>query len=166
MALRLLVVVGALIAVAADSNICSTNATIGNAVIRAINLSWPGLEPARDAAASGDLGAACQHISDYYRNANTSAWFRSPTTPKPGSGLVGGNVDAMVFNDTFWGFPSPTHPCKIPRNADGGLQWTTWGPDNDDGEEAKGVMGGCTHFPLHMFGKQCVRALHIGKINK
>ena len=41
-------------------------------------------------------------------------------------------MDAMVFNDTFSGFPSPSYPCKIARNADGGLDWTTYGPDNDD----------------------------------
>ena len=109
------------------------NATIGAAVVRAVNLSWPGLELARDAAANGDLGAACQHISDFYKNSNSSARFRLRKTPKPGNGLAGGAVDQIVFNDTFSGFPSPTYPCKIPRNADGGLQWTTYGPDNDDG---------------------------------
>lgn len=30
----------------------------------------------------------------------------------------------MVDNDTFAHFPSPSYPVKIPRNADGGLQWT------------------------------------------
>jgi hypothetical protein len=38
----------------------------------------------------------------------------------------------MVDNDTFTGFPSPAGGVKIPRDGDGGLEWTWYGPDNDD----------------------------------
>eukprot|EP00039_Didymoeca_costata_P006259 m.88716 g.88716 ORF g.88716 m.88716 type:complete len:721 (-) comp13184_c0_seq1:32-2194(-) len=112
-------------------NICSQNQTIGTAVVKSLNLSWPGLELAKQAVARGDLGDACEEIATYYRKSNGASWLRIPPV-KPGNGLVGGSVDAMVFHDVFSGFPSPSRPCKIGRNADGGLNWTTYGPDDDD----------------------------------
>ncbi len=114
-----------------SDNICSENATIGAAVVQAVNLSWPGLEAARAAASSGDLGAACSAVAAYYSNGNSSAWLRiGPVAP--GTGVVGGETDAMVFKDLFTNFPSPAGYVKMPRKADGGFDWTWYGPDNDD----------------------------------
>ena len=115
-----------------SQNICARNATIGRAVLRAVNLTKPGLEMAQAAAGRGDRGAACAAIAAYFRQGNSTAWLRIPHPVAKGSGRVGGAVDAMVFNDTFAGFPSPSYPVTIPRGADGGLDWTWYGPDQDD----------------------------------
>ena len=114
------------------SNICASNATLGAAVLAAMNLSYPGLEAAAAAAASGDRGKACQAIADYYRHGTSASWHRMKKPPVPGTAMAGGTVDAMVLNDTYSGFPSPSGPVKIPRTASGGITWTWWGPDHDD----------------------------------
>jgi len=96
-----------------------------------MNLSSPGLERAAAPAASGDLGQACHDVADFYRRGNSSAWLRiGPVTP--GQRLAGGEVDQMVFNDTFYGFPSPRGPVRLRRTPGGGIDWTWWGPDGDD----------------------------------
>ena len=77
-----------------------------------------------------DTGA-CVAIATYYRNGTSAPWLRIPPV-KPGTTRAGGDVDDMVDKDMFSGFPSPACGVKIPRNADGGLEWTWYGPDNDD----------------------------------
>ena len=72
-----------------STNICGQNATIGAAVVRAMNLSWPGLEAAKSAADAGDLNGACEAIAGYYRNGTSASWERIGPV-KPGTGLVGG----------------------------------------------------------------------------
>jgi len=114
-----------------SGNICSQNKTIGAAFARAVNLSWPGLESAKAAAEAGDYATLCDDVAAYYRGGNTTSWLRTGSV-SPSTRLVGGGVDAMVFNDTFTGFPSPAGPVRMPRTADGGLNWTWYGPDDDD----------------------------------
>ena len=102
-------------------NICARNATFGRAVVNAVNLSLPGLANAAHYAQPPrrNLGAACRAISDYYRLGNSTAGLRRPAPP-PSTRLVNDpQVNAMVFNDTFHGFPSPKTPVRIPRNTDG-----------------------------------------------
>jgi hypothetical protein len=60
----------------ASPNICARNSTIGEAVIRAVNISWPGLEAVSSAVAANDTGAACAALVAYYQGANTSSWLR------------------------------------------------------------------------------------------
>jgi hypothetical protein len=131
--LVLLVLAAAAPPVAASTlpNICATNATIGRAVLAAMNTSHPGLEAAAESAKFGNLGAACEAVASYYMHGTSAPWLRIGPV-RPGTGAVGGAVDMMVDSDTFQGFPSPAGPVKIPRNADGGLRWDWWGPDNDD----------------------------------
>jgi hypothetical protein len=119
----------ALAATAPPTNICGTNPYIGNAVIAAMNLTYPGLEAVAAAAKAGDLNGACEALADYYQNGNSTAWLRIPAVT-PGTGLAGGVVDEMVFNDTFYlaGVDITAH---VPRNADGGFNWTYKGPRND-----------------------------------
>lgn len=116
-------------AAAAATNICGTNATIGGAVVASLNMSYPGLEAVAAAAAAGDLNTACEELAVYYRNSNTSWWLRLPPVT-PGTGLAGGAADLIVFNDTFY-FSGVTTQAKVPRNADGGLNWLDKGPLND-----------------------------------
>jgi hypothetical protein len=124
-------------------NVCARNSTIGHAVLGGMNLSFAGLEAAAAAAAAGDLGAACDAVAAYYRTGNSTAWLRLPPVAA-GTALHGGAVDAMVFNDTFGGFPSPPGPVQLTRNEDGGLQWQWWGPDHDD--EFMNVMNRHAYF--------------------
>lgn len=112
-----------------STNICGANITLGQAVVHAVNLSFPGLEAARTAAAVGDLNTACNEIAAYFQNSNTSAWLRIPDVP-PGTGRVGGNTDKMVDSDYFF-LSGVSTGAVVPRNADGGLDWLNKGPRGD-----------------------------------
>ena len=124
----MMVVLVALLAVlsspAQPPNICATNATIGRAVIASLNLSWPGLETVKSAAASEDLGAACTHLAAYYRNSSGGSWLRGwpGSAPKPSTKLSGGEADDAVEKDLFH-LGGVGQTAVIPRNADGGLDW-------------------------------------------
>jgi len=113
---------------AGSDNICSTNATVGHAVISALNLSWPGMGAVAAAAHAGDLGGACEAIAAYYAAANTSQWLRIPPVA-PGTGRAGGAADDLL-RDIFY-LSGVDVTAKIPRNADGGLDWLDHGPNND-----------------------------------
>ena len=110
------------------ANVCGSNATLGAHVVSVVNLTYPGLQDVAAAAARGDLGAACEALAEYYAGANSSAWLRRPLPP-PSARRVGGAVDAVVFNDIYdeGGLGSG----RVPRNADGGLDWLYRGPRND-----------------------------------
>lgn len=116
-------------AAAAAANICGSNATIGAAVVAALNLTYPGLEAVAAAASRGDLGGACDALAAYYAASNTTWWQRVPPVT-PGSGMAGGAVDAIVLNDTFY-LSGVTTRARVPRNADGGLDWLNKGPRVD-----------------------------------
>ena len=121
--------VRALTLAAPPANICGTNKTLGENVLAVLNLTYPGLELVAAAAAAGDLGGACEALSDYYKGSNTSYWLRHGPVA-PGSSLAGGVADAIVFNDTFY-LAGVGVTARIPRNADGGLDWVNKGPRND-----------------------------------
>jgi hypothetical protein len=112
---------------AAPPNICATNAAIGRSVAAAVNLTWPGLEAVASAVAAGDYGAACDALVAYYADGNTTWWLRLPPVA-PGTGLAGGAADEVAFHDVYSGVGSTV---KVPRNADGGLDWLYKGPRND-----------------------------------
>jgi Heparinase II/III N-terminus/Heparinase II/III-like protein len=119
-----------LLSCAYSANICGQNSTIGYSVIAALNLSYPGLESVASFAAQNDLDSACEALATYYKTANTAAWLRIPNVPTPSSKLAGGVVDNMVFNDTFY-LSGVDTTAKVPRNADGGLDWLDKGPRGD-----------------------------------
>ena len=112
------------------TNICGENATLGRAIVAALNLSFPGLEAVAQAAKSNDLNAACDELAQYYRNSNTSAWLRLANTVPPSSRRVGGRTDQMVDTDYFY-LNGVATGAVIPRNGDGGLDWLDHGPRDD-----------------------------------
>ena len=99
------------------------HSTITTLLFRSLNLSYPGLERARSALSGGNLSGACDAVAQYYADAATASWLRKPG-PRPGRSLVGGNIDAIVFNDTFDFYGEVG---RVPRNADGGLDWCVLG---------------------------------------
>ena len=98
-------------------NVCATNASIGHAVIAAINLSWPGLEAVASAATAGDLGTACEALATYYTNANTAAWLRLPAAPRQSARKVGGEADAAVDHD-IWNLCTYRRPAPARTDPD------------------------------------------------
>jgi hypothetical protein len=110
-------------------NICARNATIGAAVVAAVNLSWPGLQAAAAAAAKGDLGSACGELALYFSTGNSSSWLRLPPV-RPGTGRAGGQVDDLVGHDIFY-LGGVKVTAKVPRNTDGGIDWLDHGPRGD-----------------------------------
>eukprot|EP01050_Picozoa_sp_SAG11_P007221 SAG11_NODE_594_length_8302_cov_1.386810_1_plen_176_part_00 len=133
------------VAAAAEANICATNASIGHAVIGAVNLSWPGMNAVRTAAADGDLGGACEALAAYYRDGNTSAWLRLLVTPAPSTRRAGGEADDLVNHDIFH-LSGVGQVAKIPRNRDGGIDWLNHGPKNDPYAQ---LPLWCRHPPPH-----------------
>ena len=126
-ALVIPVVFGVVGAVApAPPNICATNHSIGQAVVNAVNLSWPGLASVQSAAAAGNFGRACEALADYYRKGTTSAWLRIPVTPPPSRQKAGGDADDLVEHDIFH-LSGVGQIAKIPRNPDGGIDWLDHG---------------------------------------
>lgn len=113
------------------ANICGENKTLGLAVMNVLNLTYAGLEAVASAAGSGDLDTACEALAAYYASSNSSYWLRIPPV-KPGTGRVGNGslVDNAVDYDIYY-MAGVTTTGKIPRNADGGLNWTY-----------KGLVGG------------------------
>jgi hypothetical protein len=77
---------------------------------------------------TGNQTAACNAVAQYYADASTASWLRK-AAPRPGTSRAGGGVDAVLLNDTydFYG-----EVGRVPRNADGGLDWLFTGPVNDD----------------------------------
>ena len=61
-------------------NICSHNSTFNAQILSAVNLSWPGLEPVRDATEPGE---ACHYLAAYYRRSNSPAWLRPSHQNRP-----------------------------------------------------------------------------------
>jgi hypothetical protein len=109
----------------AEANICGTNVTVGAAVMDALNLSWPGLEPVAAAAAAGDLTTACAALAVYFnQTATTGAWLRWQP-PKGfnynGTARAGGLAD-NVLQDIYY-LSGVDTTARIPRSPDGGLDW-------------------------------------------
>ena len=113
---------------AAAANVCGSNATLGANVLSVLNLTWPGLGAVAAAARRGDLDAACEALAEYYSTANTTLWLRRPAPP-PSTRRVGGSTDAVVFQDYY--AEGGLGSGRVPRNADGGLDWLFRGPRND-----------------------------------
>ena len=104
------------------------DAAVASVLFQRLNLSHPGLEAAKEAVASGDQTTACKAVAAYYSGAKTAAWLRH-ASPPAGTAWAGGAVDEVALNDTydFYG-----EVGRVPRNADGGLNWYFRGPVHDD----------------------------------
>ena len=113
---------------AAPTNICGQNATVGGWVVSAFNLSYPGLEAVAAAAHKGDLNTACELIAEYYKTSDSGSWLRVPAPP-PSSKRAGGLPDEAL-DDVFY-LSGVDLKTKVPRNADGGLDWYYKGPRDD-----------------------------------
>lgn len=137
----LIVIIVLLIQSSSSLNVCG-NATLGLHVLSVVNLTFPGLEAVEAAYLRGDLDAACEALSNYYLNSNTSQWLRKPL-PTPSSRRVGGAVDDVVFKDIY--DEGGLGTGKVPRNADGGLDWLFRGPRNDP--EFENVLNRHQTFP-------------------
>mmetsp|Transcript_1362 Transcript_1362/g.4443 ORF Transcript_1362/g.4443 Transcript_1362/m.4443 type:complete len:757 (-) Transcript_1362:115-2385(-) len=121
-------------ATAADTatNICGSNATIGRAVVASYNSSHPGLEGFAAAVASGDLNGACEALIEYYRTGTSGSWLRwtPPANFTWNSTVrVGGQTD-QILDDVYF-LSGVRCTAKIPRNADGGINWYFKGPHDD-----------------------------------
>ena len=109
-------------------NICSTNTTLGRAIIAAMNLSYPGLEAVAAAAKAQQYGLACSLLAQYYMNCSSGNWLRIPPVT-PGTGRAGGQADAAL--EDIFTLSGVQETAKIPRNEDGGLDWHYTGPRGD-----------------------------------
>ena len=124
------------------ANICGSNHTLGVTVMDMVNLTYPGMDAVaqafrmgthntppsyvtltRSKTLLGDLETACEALASYYLHSNTSSWLRiGPVTPGTGREGKGSLVDNVVDDDVFY-LSGVTTTAKVPRNADGGLDW-------------------------------------------
>ena len=77
-------------------NICSQNSTLGLAILQSMNLSYPGLSSVRSLFSAGDLGGACEALSQFYQQGDSAGWLRYNVTVKPTNNTAKGAVDLMV----------------------------------------------------------------------
>ena len=95
------------------------------------DLTGTGLEQVNQAVSSGEWKKACNEMLNYYKNGSSGSWLRDipdvDYTPEQIAAYVAA-ADAIVDNDAYT-YQSMTG--VIPRNADGGLDWTYDGPNND-----------------------------------
>ncbi|HOZ46340.1 MAG TPA: alginate lyase family protein [Candidatus Hydrogenedentes bacterium] len=91
----------------------------------ALNLDYPGLEAVKAAFEAGDEPAACTALLAYYEGAATAGWLRIEAVAE-GEGRVE-SADA-ILDGTFSAYRLT---ARVPRRADGGLDWTYNGPDGD-----------------------------------
>lgn len=104
------------------------NPIITKVLFGSLNLSFPGLLPVNAALKAGNSTAACNAVAGYYASSNRNMWLRQ-LAPLPGKSYVGGAVDAVMLNDTYTFYGEVG---RVPRNADGGLEWHNYGPVHDD----------------------------------
>ncbi|MEA3364263.1 MAG: alginate lyase family protein [Candidatus Hydrogenedentes bacterium] len=105
--------------------LCQTHPERVEGLFAALNLDHPGLESVKEAVASENWPAACEALLTYYREGDTASWLRAER-PKPGNGRV--EAADVILEGRFTLY---TVPAKVPKRADGGLDWTYNGPDGD-----------------------------------
>jgi hypothetical protein len=109
--------------------VCETQETRIDHMFDALNLDYDGLEHVKAAYEAGDKIKACKALIDYYREkAKTNARVMKPVQPGNGTHPAA----EQILQDTFT-FQDVTG--TVPRQADGSLDWTHRGP-NDDSEWA------------------------------
>jgi len=102
-----------------------------------LDLDRPGLGAVKQAWHREDLTAACAALLDYYRTADTAAWWRHadlPETREDEDSTTDANAaqraDELFLQDIYLGHDGPG---KVPRNANGHLAWGYTGPRSDQG---------------------------------
>lgn len=90
-----------------------------------LSLDRPGLEAVKLAVQHNDYPTACSELIDYYKGAQTAKWLRRKTLPDSGAT----DPDAeKILKDTFSFYNTEG---KVPRRADGRVDWQYNGPLND-----------------------------------
>lgn len=94
-------------------------------LLNALDLSKPGLEDVRKAVEREKVAEAAQRLLKYYRTADTAQWLRTFTPTDTSRGFYHAR---QMLKDAY-GFHSRRD--TVPRNQDGGLDWTHRGPTGD-----------------------------------
>ncbi|MBT5829839.1 MAG: alginate lyase family protein [Candidatus Latescibacteria bacterium] len=109
--------------------VCETQETRVDHMFDALNLDHQGLEHVKAAYEAGNKIDACQKLIDYYREkANATKQVMKPVSPSNDTHAAA----EQILQDTFT-FQDVTG--TVPHQADGSLDWTHRGP-NDDREWA------------------------------
>jgi len=106
-------------------DICDVYPDRMKALMNSINLDLKGLEKVKAAYGKGNLQSACQSLLDYYNKGTTAKYLRKElpsVTSKRNP-----EADSILNNIfTFYDIPG-----KVPVKADGHIDWTWKGRDND-----------------------------------
>lgn len=94
-------------------------------MLHAFDLSLPGLEKVKLAFDDREIVPACKFLLDYYKDGNSAQYLRSD---QPGISRKTTSYADSLIRDIFT-FQLVTG--KVPRSADGHLNWAYNGPEND-----------------------------------
>jgi len=109
--------------------VCTEHADVVDRLFDALDLNREELSEVRSAYEAGDRVLACEVLLDFYnKKAKTSGRLINPVTPGNGTHLEA----EQILNDTF---TFQNVMGTVPKQADGSLDWTHRGP-NDDREWA------------------------------
>ncbi len=96
-----------------------------DSLLTKFDLNFPGFQRVREAVNRGDAVAACKELLNYYRAGETAQFLRKEQ-PSPSSQRDPA-ADSIV-KDIFVFYEAP---AKVPRLADGHLDWRYRGPQDD-----------------------------------
>lgn len=95
------------------------------ALFDSLNLEIGELREVKAAVTRGDAVGAGKALLAYYRNGRSGSWLRGPVIRRG----TGRNAAAdAILEDTFTFYRQTD---RVPRTANGGLEWTHPGPSND-----------------------------------
>jgi len=131
------------------------------ALLEALDLEQPGLGRVKAAAEAGDRAAACEALLAYYREGDSAPWLRGrPASGELGEGALEQAED--ILEDIYRGFGDRG---QVPRGADGHLDWSHRGPNNDRQFANKVNRHGHLHILLRAY-KATGEAKYIERLDR
>lgn len=94
-------------------------------LLRSLDLSKPGLEQVNAAYSQGDAIKACEELLAYYRNGKSGSYLRRQ---HPATSSKRDSAADLILKDIFRFYELSD---RVPRTADGRLDWSHEGPDHD-----------------------------------
>jgi len=106
-------------------DVCSVYPDRMKTMLQTLNLDFPGLEKVKQSYQNNDIPQACKYLLGYYKNGNTAQYLRREQPPV--SQKTTTFADSIIQD--IYTFQLVTD--KVPRLADGHLNWDYTGPEDD-----------------------------------
>ncbi|MCF6332385.1 MAG: heparinase II/III family protein [Draconibacterium sp.] len=106
-------------------DVCTAYPERMKTMLQTLNLDFPGLEKVKQSYQNNDIPQACKNLLEYYKNGNTAQYLRREQPPV--SQKTTTLADSIIQD--IYTFQLVTD--KVPRLADGHLNWDYTGPEED-----------------------------------